>query len=166
MKTPFWNLYFKRVIFCVFGVMQCVFKVFKLKKKTLFSTYCALLLLLYASPFWNAPINTKLIILRSEACEADWPAIQCVVIGQIPQVRDGNVTPLTVLWCRVPARWHKNNKTHYKRGIQWDIITDYNHLYCVFEHEHVCICDRRNDKQQAQLYTAQNLCLNSQWQIH
>ncbi len=24
----------------------------------------------------------------------------------------------------------------------------------------------RNDKQQAQLYTAQNLCLNSQWQIH
>ncbi len=29
---------------------------------------------------------------------------------------------LTVLWCRVPPRWHKNNKTHYKRGIcciQW-----------------------------------------------
>ncbi len=30
---------------------------------------------------------------------------------------------------------------------------------------HVCICDRRNDKQQALLYTAQNLRLNRQWQI-
>ncbi len=58
-------------------------------------------------------IFTKLIVLRSKA-RSDWPAIQCVVIGQICY---GNVTPLTVLWCRVPARRHKNNKTHYKRGV-------------------------------------------------
>ncbi len=47
-----------------------------------------------------------------------------------------------------------------------DIITDYNDLYCLFtlKHYHVCICDRRNDKQQALLYTAQNSRLNSQWQ--
>ncbi len=50
-----------------------------------------------------------------------------------------------------------------------DIITDYNDLYCLFTHRiaprkhyHVCICDRRNDKQQALLYTAQNSRLNHQ----
>ncbi len=62
-------------------------------KKTLFSTYCTLLLFLYALPFWNAPIFTKLIVLRSEAC-SDWPAIPCVVISRTPQAFDGNVTTL------------------------------------------------------------------------
>ncbi len=50
-------------------------------KKTLVSTYCTLLLLLYAPPFRNVAIFTKLIILRSEAC-SDWPAI----IGQLSGV--------------------------------------------------------------------------------
>ncbi len=52
-----------------------------------------------------------------------------------------------------------------------DIITDYNDLYCLFmrcivprKHFHVCICDRRNAKQQALLYTAQNSRLNRQKQ--
>ncbi len=40
-----------------------------------------------------------------------------------------------------------------------DIITDYNNLYCVSTHYHVCICVRRNDKQQALLYTAQESIL-------
>ncbi len=42
-----------------------------------------------------------------------------------------------------------------------DIITDYNDLYCLFTVNiiHVCICDRRNDKQ-ALLYTAQNSANN------
>ncbi len=35
-------------------------------------------------------IFTKLIVC------SDWPAIQCVVIGRMPQACDGNVTPLTV----------------------------------------------------------------------
>ncbi len=99
--------YFKGVIWCclkktlffVFGVMQCVLT---------FSTRCTLLLL-YALSFWNTLIFTKLIVLRSEAC-SDWPALQCVVIGRIPQAWDGNVTPLTVLWCSVPAWWHKTIK--------------------------------------------------------
>ncbi len=112
----------------LFGVMQCVYTV-RGSKNTLFSTYCTLLLLLYAPPFWNMPIFTKLIVLRSEVC-SDWPAIRCVVIGRIPQACDGNVTPLPMLWCRVPAflqsmvpaRRDQNNKTRYKRGIcciQW-----------------------------------------------
>ncbi len=53
----------------------------------------------------------------------------------MPQAWDWNVAPLTILWCRILARLHKNNKTHYKRGIcciQWDIITDYNDFYCLF----------------------------------
>ncbi len=33
------------------------------------------------------------------------------------------------------------------------------------KHYYVCICDRRKDKQQALLYTAQNSRLNHQWQI-
>ncbi len=41
--------------------------------------------------------------LRSKVC-SDWPAIQCVVIGRIPQAWDGNVTALTILWCRVLAQ--------------------------------------------------------------
>ncbi len=49
-----------------------------------------------------------------------------------------------------------------------DIITDYNDLDCLFyashKHYHVCICDRRNDKQQALIYTAQNSRLNRQKQ--
>ncbi len=77
----------KRTLFGVFGVMQCVYVV-RGSKNTLFSTYCTLLLLLYAPPS-----ETKLIVLRSEAC-SDWPAIRCVVIGRIPQACDGDVTVL------------------------------------------------------------------------
>ncbi len=97
-------------------------------QKTLLSTYCTLLLLLYAPPFWNSPIFTKLIILRSEAC-SDWPAIQCVVIGRIPQTWDGNVTPLTVLWCHKTIKPIINEAFVASSG---DIITDYNDLYCLF----------------------------------
>ncbi len=57
-------------------------------------------------------IFTKLIPVSS-----DWPAIQCLVIGRIPQACDGNVMPLTVMWCCVLAWWDENNKTHYKRAI-------------------------------------------------
>jgi len=52
---------------------------------------------------------TKLIVLKSKVC-SDWPAIQCFVIGWIPQACDGNVTPLTVLWCRV-SRSTETKKT-------------------------------------------------------
>ncbi len=47
--------------------MQCVYAV-RGSKNTLFSTYCTLLLFLYAPPFWNVSIFTKLILLRSEGC--------------------------------------------------------------------------------------------------
>ncbi len=104
-------------------------------KNTLFST-CTLLLLLYAPSFWNVSIFTKLIVLRSEVC-SDWPAIQCVVIGRIPQVWDGNVTPLTVLWCCVPVRRDKTIKPIINEAFvasSGDIITDYNDLYCLYTH--------------------------------
>ncbi len=71
----------KRTLFCVFGVLQCVYVV-RGSKNTLFSTYCKLLLLLYALLFWNTSVFTKLIVLRSETC-SDWPAVQCIVIDQI-----------------------------------------------------------------------------------
>ncbi len=53
-----------------------MFTRFKVKKKNL-----------PAPPFWNGAIFTKLIILKSAVC-ADWPAIQCIVIGRIPQACD------------------------------------------------------------------------------
>ncbi len=88
---------------------------------TLFSTYCTLLLLLYAPPFWNASIFSKYIVLRSEAC-FDW---SCYLV-RCDWSNTSNVRrkcyALTVMWCRVLAQRDKNNKTHNKRGmccIQW-----------------------------------------------
>ncbi len=133
---------------------------FKVKKTNMIFTFCTF-------TFWNASIFTKLIVLRREVC-SDWPAIHCIVIGRMPQAWDGNLTNLTVLWCRVTAQ---NNKTHYKQTFvasTGDIITDYNDLYCLFKTvniTHVCICDRRNNKQYALLYTAQNSHLNHKWHI-
>ncbi len=58
----------RNIILCIWCNAMCLCSL--RFKNTLFSTYCTLLLLLYALPFWNAPIFTKLIVLRS-----DWPAI-------------------------------------------------------------------------------------------
>ncbi len=100
-------------------------------KNTLFSTYCTLLLLLYAPPFWNASIFTKLIILRGEAC-SDWPAIRCVVIGRIPQAWDGKLCPLP--YCDA-VFWRKTIQPIINEAFvasSGDIITDYDDLYCLF----------------------------------
>ncbi len=80
-------------------------------KNTLFSTYCTLLLLLYALSFWNASIFTKLIVLRSEAC-SDWPVIQCVVIGRIPQAETERLRPLPY-WDAMSR--HDDTKTAFNR---------------------------------------------------
>ncbi len=72
--------------------------------------------------------------LRSEVC-SDWPAIQYVVIGRIPQAWDGNVTPLTVLWCVSRRHDTKTIKLIINEAFvasSGDIITDYNDLYCLF----------------------------------
>ncbi len=93
--------------------------------RLLFSTYCTLLLLRLSEP----SIFTKLIVLRSEAC-SDWPAIQCPVIGRIPQAWDWKVTPLTVLWCRVRRDDTKTKPIINEAFVasSRDIITDYNDL--------------------------------------
>ncbi len=73
--------------------------------------------------------------------------------------------------------WHDDTKTIIPTinevfvAFSGDMITDYNDLYCLFtrhvarrvpcKHYHVCICDRRNDKQQALLYTAKKLAFES-----
>ncbi len=69
--------------------------------------------------------NRSVLWLASYPVRCDWPNTSSW---------DGNVTPLTVLGCRVPAWRHKHNKTHYKLGIcgiHWGNITDYNDLYCL-----------------------------------
>ncbi len=119
-----------------------MFTRFEVQKNTLFSTYSTLLLLLYAPPFWNAPIFIKLIILRSEVC-SDWPAIQCIVIGRIPQACDGNVTPLPY-WDAMSqpfySLWSRHDETKTIKpaindafvAFSEEIITDYNDSYGLF----------------------------------
>ncbi len=145
----------KNIILCIWCNAMCLW--FKVKKNTLFSTYCTLLLLLYALPFWNVLIFTKLIVLKREVC-SDWPAVQCIVIGRIPQACDRNVTPLTVLWCDTKTIKPIINEAFVASS--WDIITDYNDFYCIFtrrvalrKHYHVCICDRKNKRYSTQLKT-------------
>ncbi len=122
----------KNIILCIWCNAMCLRSL--RFKNTLFSTYCTLLLLLYAPPFWNT------LILQSSSF---WEARRALIgqlssalwLAETPQAWDGNVTPLTVLWCHVQARRHKNNKTHYKKAFvasSGDIITDYNYLYCLF----------------------------------
>ncbi len=65
--------------------------------------------------FYQAHCSEKRGVLwfASYPVRCDWPNTSSV---------SRNVAPLTVLWCRLPVRRHKNNKTHYKRGIcciQW-----------------------------------------------
>ncbi len=108
----------KNIILYMWCKAMCL-RGLRLKKNTLFSTYCTLLLLLSGPPFWNALIFTKLIVLKSEVC-SDWPAIQCFVIGRIPQACDGNVTPLTIfgntysastIW-RQRQQYYSENKSY------------------------------------------------------
>ncbi len=156
----------KNIIWCIWCNAMCFMR-FKVHKNII-STYCTLLLLLYAVPFWNVPIFTSLSFWEARrALIARYPVR---VIGRIPQACDGNVTPLTVLWCVSRRDETKTIKPIVNEAFvasSEDIITDYNDLYCLFtKHYHVCICDRRNDKQQALLYTAQNSRLNHQKQKH
>ncbi len=111
---PTYDVAKKNIILCIWCNAMCLCGL-RLKKHIIFH-----ILYIIVAPLCSAFLKRvgfyKVHRSESEAC-SDWPAVQCVVIGRIPQACDGNVTPLTVLWCRVPARWHKNNKTHYKRGI-------------------------------------------------
>ncbi len=58
-----------------------------------------------ALSFWNALIFTKLIILKSPVC-SDWPAIQCIVIGRLPQMCDGNVITPYHIWKHTASPRH------------------------------------------------------------
>ncbi len=82
----------KITLFCVFGVMQCIYVVQGSKTHYFPHTVhycCSSMPRLSETRVQIFPIFTNLIVLRSEVY-SDWPAIQCVVIGQIPKVCDGN----------------------------------------------------------------------------
>ncbi len=95
----------------------------------LFSTYCTLLLLL-SETHWFLQILSF------------WE-VRCALIGQLSSAswlaeylkRETEMLRLLPYCDAVSRRRHKNNKTHYKRGICWPSgykITDYNDLYCLF----------------------------------
>ncbi len=54
------------------------------------------MLLLSAPHLWNTSIFTKLVGLKSAVC-SDWPAIQWITIGWIPQACDEMLRPLPYL---------------------------------------------------------------------
>ncbi len=85
---------------------------FKVKKKTYFSTYCTLLLLLYALPFWNAQIFIK--AHRSEKRGVLW-------LASYPVCCDWSDTS-SVRWKCVLARRDKNNKPLYKQFWIWLLL--------------------------------------------
>ncbi len=69
----------KNIILCIWCNAMCLCGL-RFKKHIIFH-----IMYIIVAPLSPAfPIFTKLIVLRSEAC-SDWPALQCVVIGQIPQ---------------------------------------------------------------------------------
>ncbi len=125
----------KRTLFCVFGVMQCVYVV-RGSKNTLFSTYCTLLLLLYAPPS-----ETRKFLQSSLFWEA-----RCALIGQLS----------SALWLAecLKRETEMLRPSPYCDGLSWqdetktikpitndtfvassgDIITDYNDLDCLFTH--------------------------------
>ncbi len=117
-------------------------------KNTLFFTYCVLLLLclsemrrlLQSSSFWEA--RRALIGQLSGAL---WLAEYLKRETEM------------LSYCDADARRDTTIKPNINEAFvasTVDIITDYNNLYCVSTQYHVCICVRRNDKQQALLYTA------------
>ncbi len=98
-------------------------------------------MLLYAPPVLKCIGIYKASCLRSQVCSGRWPAIQWIGIGQYLKHCDGNVTPLTVLWCHVLARRHENNTNSINEAFvasSRGMVTDYSGL-CLFKHYHVCI---------------------------
>ncbi len=118
-------------------------------KNTLFSTYCTLLLLLYAPPFRNVPIFTKLIVLRSEVC-SDWPAISALWLAEYLKRVMEMLLPYHVV-CYTVSR-HDETKTIKPTineafvAFSEDIITDYNDSYCLFTR---CAAPRKHNTMSA-----------------
>ncbi len=125
----------KRTLFCVFVVMQCVYTV-RGSKNTLFSTYCTLLLLLYAPPsetrwflqsssFWEA--RRALIGQLSGALWlAEYLKRMTEMLRPLPYCDDVSR--------RDDTKTIKPNTNEAFVAFTEDIITDYNDLYCLFKH--------------------------------
>ncbi len=76
------------IIWCIWcNAMYCVYG--KKKKHIIF--HIPYIIVAPLCPTFLKSVD----FLQSVVC-SDWPAIQCFVIGRIPQVCDGNVTPLTI----------------------------------------------------------------------
>ncbi len=157
----------KITLFCVFGLMQCVCGL-KFKKHIIFHILYIIVAPLCSAflkrvDFYKAHRSEKrgIFWLASYPVRCDWPNASSVRRK-----------------CYAPLPYCDDTKTikpiinEVFVASSGDIITDYNDLYCLFTHRigprkhyHVCICDWRNDKQQALLCTAQNSRLNRQWRI-
>ncbi len=150
--------------------MQCINAV---KKKHYFPHtvhYCCSSMPRLSVTCWCLQCSEKrgVLWLASYPVRCDWPIISSVWWKCY-----------ALLLCCDAVSWHDDTKTikPIKRRIfciQWGhnywlkwLILSFNASRCIAprKHYHVCICDRRNEKQQALLSTAQNSSLNSQWQI-
>ncbi len=120
------------IILCIWCNVMCVCGL--RLKNTLFSTYCTLLLRLYALPFWNTSIFHKahhsdkrdVLWLASYPVRCDWPNTSSV---------RRKCYALLPYWDAVSRRDDtKTIKPIINRAFvasSVDIITDYNDLYCL-----------------------------------
>ncbi len=128
IKVLYWHLWFHKkslkgsygvakmnIILCICCNAMCLCD---LRLKHFFFHILYIIVALLCSAFLKCDDFYKVHL--SEKRGVLWLA--SYLVRWIPQAWDGSVTPLTVLWCRVPAQRHKNNKTHNKWGIcciQW-----------------------------------------------
>ncbi len=124
----------KNIILCIWCNAMCLCGL-RLKKHIIFH-----ILYIIVAPLCSAFLKHRNTFLQSSSF---WEARRAM-IGQLSSAlwlaeylkrETEMLCPLTVLWCRVLARWHKNNKTHYKtRHLLHPVgtFTDYNDLYCLF----------------------------------
>ncbi len=142
----------KGKIWCIHAI-QCVYVVQKTHYFPHSVHYCCSFMLCLSE---THTFFTKLIVLRSEVC-SDWPDIQCILIGRIPQACDGNVMPITMLWCHVETKTIKPTINEAFVAFSEDIITYYNDSYAFKS-----LRSHSRNAKQALLFTAQNSCLISQ----
>ncbi len=109
---------------------------------------------LQSSPFWE--VRRALIgQLSSALWLAEYLKLEMEMLRPLP-------------YCDAVSRRDdtKTIKSIINEAFVASIITDYNDLFCLFTTIiNITICDLRNDKEQALLYTAQNSCLNREKQI-
>ncbi len=109
---------------------------------------------LQSSSFWRA------------RCGSDWPAIQCIVIGRIPQACDGNFTPLTIFGNTQHLHDMAVVATMLQRERKLRLLSLRKHLggvMQIFPHSDFLLSDEYNRSYINECPGSSKLCNGSEW---